>query len=146
MWSNFDTLSLVIDDILESAEYPPTETEALEDLLRELILMLRQDGLIGASQPEVLVVAAGRLAWSMYEGLEVYRCQPDRSFHKTAEYLAFYADREIKPRIAKIKSNLTIESIDINDSDAVARLDDDRKESIHFALDGRDGYQWRMER
>ena len=143
-WSNFERLSTVIDGILASDDYPPTETEAF--LLRELISMLRQDGLIGASQSDVLVVAAGRTAWSMYEGLGVYRCQPGRSFHKTAKYLAFYADGEIKPRIAKIKSGLTIESIDINDSDAVNRLDVHRKESIRCLREeiGTDG-GWREE-
>ena len=127
VWSNFERLSAVIDGVLASDDYPLTETETF--LLRELISMLREDGLIDAVQDQVLVVAA-RQAWPMYRELSVYRCQPGRSFNRPAKYMAFYADGEIKPSVAKIKTELTIESFDLSDREAVDGLDDGRKEAV----------------
>ena len=107
VWSNFATMADSIDAILKSEEAPPTETEAF--LLRELLSLLQHDGLLDVEQTQVLVVPA-RVAWPMYQDLNVYRCQPNRSFRE-CEYIAFYTDRRIQPRVARIKS--TIESIDL---------------------------------
>lgn len=41
-------------------------------------------------------------AWGLYESHGVYVCPPRRNF-RPFEYLAFYADKEIKPRIAKLR-------------------------------------------
>ena len=121
IWANFDTLAVVIDEILRSDEYAPTETEAF--LLRELTSMLREDGLIDAVQGQVLVVAAQQ-AWPMYRGLSVYRCQPNRRF-RPCEYMAFYAEGRIQRPVARIKS--TIESIDLSRSEVADYLDDKQK-------------------
>lgn len=50
--------------------------------------------------PDTVVVAA-RHAWDLYRKCHAYVCQPGRAFQVT-EYLAFYADREIKPEVPKI--------------------------------------------
>lgn len=49
---------------------------------------------------DTLVVPAG-LAWPLYQMTSVYICPPDRSF-RPAKYMAFYADKEIKPEIPTI--------------------------------------------
>ena len=41
-------------------------------------------------------------AWGLYESHAVYICPPRRNF-RPFEYVAFYADKEIKPKIAKLR-------------------------------------------
>ncbi|HEY9311530.1 hypothetical protein [Williamsia sp.] len=49
---------------------------------------------------DTLVVSAG-IAWPLYQAVSVYVCPPDRVF-RPAKYLAFYADKEVKPEVAAI--------------------------------------------
>ena len=77
IWSNFRTLVATIKEILEDESEPPSEKEAF--LLRELILMIQEDGLIGSTGSRVLVVAA-REAWPTYKNLNAYICQSNRNF------------------------------------------------------------------
>ncbi|WP_074852629.1 hypothetical protein [Gordonia westfalica] len=49
---------------------------------------------------DTLVVPAG-LAWPLYQSTSVYICPPDRNF-RPADYMAFYADKEIKPEVPAI--------------------------------------------
>ena len=128
IWSNFRDLDHAVREILNDEEAAPSEMEAT--LLRELIFMLKQDGLLELSaEPRVLVVAA-RNAWDMYEELGVYRCSTDKPMRhfRDSDYLAFYTSNEIKPRIPKIKS--VIESINVMEPNAVDFLNDSQKELV----------------
>ena len=73
VWSNFTTLAGVIEDILSDEGEPPTEREAF--LLREILRMLQQDGLLFSSENQCLVIAAGH-AWQYYEDLSAYLTHP----------------------------------------------------------------------
>ena len=106
VWSNFETLADAVEGdqgILNDQDEPPSEKEAF--LLRELMRMLRQDRLVGFSDPSVLVVAAGIWAWGIYEKWGVYTCPTDRSF-RPFSHMAFYANGEIKPLVPKVKSDV----------------------------------------
>lgn len=50
---------------------------------------------------DTLIVPATN-AWGLYQSHGVYVCPPGRNF-RSFDYMAFYADREIKPRIAKLR-------------------------------------------
>ena len=115
VWSNFNTLANAItEDIIESKEEPPSEREAF--LLREFILMLQQDRLLGSTTSTVMVLAA-RDAWPMYKRLGVYRCSVDKPMNssRNPDRMAFYVAGEITPRVPKIRS--VIESIDLTRSE-----------------------------
>ena len=125
IWSNFHVLASAIDDILKNEQEPPSEHEAF--LLREFVLMLQHDGLLGSTTPRVMVLAA-RDAWPMYQLLGVYRCSVDKpmSSSKNPDRMAFYVSGEIKPRVPRIKS--VIESIDIGRSEEIGSLASGQRE------------------
>ncbi len=52
--------------------------------------------------PRDTVVVASKNAWPLYQVLGAYVCQAGRSF-RPIKYIAFYADREIKPEVAMIR-------------------------------------------
>ena len=95
-WSNFSTLASAIENILDDESDPPSEREAF--LLREFILMLRQDGLLDSTAPRVMVLAA-RWAWPEYQRLGVYKCVPNKPMQqiKDSDHLAFYVNGQIQP-------------------------------------------------
>lgn len=142
-WSNFSALSDVIGEILADEDEPPTEREAF--LLRELVLMFREDGLLSSEGPTVAVVGASH-GWPMYEALSVYRCSltlPFRSadrFH----YIAFYADGEIKKAVPKVKA--VIGSINLTRQEEVESLASPAKELaqnlFHKISQNRDQRRW----
>jgi hypothetical protein len=96
-WASFATLDQAIDELLADPKEVIAEREAF--LLRNLQLMLEDEGLL-KSADEVLVVPA-RVAWSEYQKFSAYVCQPQRAF-KQVDYMAFYADGAIQPKIPKI--------------------------------------------
>jgi len=54
------------------------------------------------SMPNALaVVVPARIAWPFYEQQHAYVCQPNR-FFREVNYIAFYAESEIKPDVARI--------------------------------------------
>ena len=120
-WSNFITLSEAIKAILNDADEPASEREAF--LLRELIRLLRDQGLLVSFQKRVLVFPAPA-AWPMYRELSVYRRAVGKSFRKSG-HLGFYANGEIKPIVPKIKSEIL--SIDLRNQEAINLLEDDQK-------------------
>ena len=61
------------------------------------------------------VVVAARNAWHLYHQVGAYVCQAGRAF-QPVEYLAFYADREIKPEVAAIRRRL--DNIDWSEAEA----------------------------
>ena len=123
-WSNFSTLVAAIEDILEDASEPPSEREAF--LLREFILMLRQDGLLNPIEPRVMVLGA-RLAWPMYKNLSVYRCSTNKPMQplRDTDYMAFYAGGRIQPLVPRIKS--VVESIDMTQQEDFDSLEGNQK-------------------
>lgn len=132
-WSNFHVLASAIEEILRNEQEPPSEHEAF--LLREFVLMLQHDGLLGSTTPRVMVLAA-RDAWPMYKLLGVYRCSVDKpmSSSKNPDRMAFYVAGEIMPRVPRIKS--VIESIDMNRSEEIESLASGQRE-LAVELKGR---------
>ena len=123
-WSNFRTLAGAVEDILGDESEPPSEKEAF--LLRELILMLRQDGLLDSAEPRVMVIGA-RFAWPMYERLSVYRCSTNKPMQslRDSDHMAFYVDGKIQPLAPRIKS--VLESIDMTQPEQLESLEDSQK-------------------
>ena len=123
-WSNFRTLAGAVEDILADESEPPSEKEAF--LLREFILMLRQDGLLDSADPRVMVLGA-RFAWPMYERLSVYRCSTNKPMQslRESDRLAFYVGGKIQPLVPRIKS--VVESIDMTQPEQIEFLDDSQK-------------------
>lgn len=97
VWRSFSELDSAIDELLEDSTEVVSEREAF--LLRELQQMLHAEKLLKPAN-NVLVVPA-RNAWPEYLEYHAYVCQPNRTF-QDVDYLAFYADGEIKPKVAKI--------------------------------------------
>ena len=121
-WSNFTTLTKSIQEILENKNDPASEKEAF--LLRELLRMLENQGLLVSSEKRVLVFPAPS-AWPMYQSLSVYRRSTGRSFRKSA-YIGFYSDGEIKPSVPKLRAE--IKSIDLRNQGEIDALDEERRE------------------
>ena len=69
-------------------------------LLRELQELFRADGL---TEPALdVLIVAGSVAYPEYLQIGGYVCTVERRFRKV-DYLAFYADGEIKPQIPRIR-------------------------------------------
>ncbi|MDE2787116.1 MAG: hypothetical protein OXL37_10680 [Chloroflexota bacterium] len=124
-WSNFSALTEVIEEILGDEYEPPTEREAF--LLRELVLMLREDGLLDSGDPKVAVVAASS-AWPMFQTVHVYCCLVSLPFRSTDQFdrMAFYANGEIKHLVPKVID--VVESINLTRKEEIAALDSSAKE------------------
>ncbi len=124
VWSNFSTLAGAIEDVLGDESEPPSEREAF--LLREFILMLRQDGLLDSTNQRVMVLAARR-AWPEYQRLSVYKCGPNKPMQpiRDSDHLAFYVDGRIQPIVPRIKS--VLESIDMTQPGEVESLEEDQR-------------------
>ncbi len=128
VWSNFRTLAEAIEKILEDEEEPPSEREAF--LLRELVRMFRNDGLIDTAEDtaesRVLVIAA-RSAWPAYQRYSVYWTNAHRSF-RPSSHLAFYADRVIQPSAPKVRS--VIESLNVRRQEEIDALEDPQQKIL----------------
>lgn len=138
-WSNFIRLAKAIHATLNDENEPASDKEAF--LLRELIRLLREQGLLVSSKKRVLVFPAPD-AWPMYEALHVYRRSTGRSFRKST-YLGFYANGEIKPVVPKIKSE--IKSIDLRNQDAIDELDEEQRwyaQELREKIDNIDNKDW----
>ena len=123
-WSNFRTLAGAVEDILGDESEPPSEKEAF--LLREFILMLRQDRLLDSAEPRVMVLGA-RFAWPMYERLSVYRCSTNKPMQslRDSDHIGFYVGGKIQPLVPRIKS--MVESIDMTQPEQFESLEDSQK-------------------
>lgn len=96
-WASFAALDQAIDDLLADKTEVISEREAF--LLRELQRMLDEEDLV--SFPKDTVIVAAKRAWSVYQDVSAYVCQPDRPFQRV-QYLGFYVDGEIRPTIPRI--------------------------------------------
>ena len=118
-WANFNTLADTIGEILEDDDDPPSEKDAF--LLRALLSMIREDGLLSTDEPIVAVVAASH-AWPMYKKIPAYRCGlrlPLRSDDQFT-HVAFYRYGQIMPIVPKVKG--LFESINFTQPEEIARL------------------------
>lgn len=97
VWASFGALDQAIDELLADGNEVISEREAF--LLRELQLMLVEEGLIGTAS-EVVVVAA-RQAWPEYQWCSAYVCQPRRAF-KPVKRIAFYSQGQVYPLVPSI--------------------------------------------
>lgn len=96
-WASFANLDQAIDELLADPQEVVSERESF--LLRQLQVMLDQDGLL-TSPEDVLIVAANR-AWKKYLDLHAYICQEGRSF-RNVPWMGFYADGKIQQLFPKI--------------------------------------------
>lgn len=97
LWCRFSDLDNAIEELLGDPAEVISEREAY--LLRELQQMFHAEKLLKPAN-NVLVVPA-RNAWREYDRYHAYICQPNRTF-QDVDYLAFYADGEIKPKVPRI--------------------------------------------
>jgi hypothetical protein len=97
MWLSFGAIAQAVDDILADPAEPASEQQRF--LLREMTALFEAEGLVGVDDT---VVVAARFAYPAYLQAGAYTCQPDRSF-RPVSYMGFYADREVKPQIARIR-------------------------------------------
>ncbi len=125
VWSNFTVLHEVANDIIHDEDDPPTEREAF--LLRELALMLRNEGLVSDAKTMVVVVAASH-GWPMYQAIPVYRCALSLSVRSPDQfdYIGFYAGGEIKRIVPKVEK--VVESINLTRQEERDALDADTKQ------------------
>ncbi|MGV9860932.1 hypothetical protein ACWDTD_20085 [Gordonia sp. NPDC003425] len=97
VWFSFAQLNKAIDSLLD--EQRDLAGERITFLLRELQTLFYQDGLLDRDN---VVVVAARWAYPEYLANSVYICQPGRSFKSGVSHMAFYAESEIKPEVARI--------------------------------------------
>ena len=125
VWSNFSTLSGVIEEILGGGnieEEPPSEREAF--LLRELNLMFNRLGLTISPEDRVMVVPAAE-AWPMYKQLGGYRRNPDIAY-RSSNHIAFYTGGRIMPLVPRIRT--MVESINMTRQADIDKLASPQKE------------------
>ena len=128
LWVSFASLVEAIDDVLSDPVEVVSERESV--LLRELVQMFEDDGLLAT--PENTVVVAASTAYREYLDFSAYVCQPGRSFRPGLTHMAFYRSKRIEPEIPAIlaiRDNVDItpdNALDLQNGDevdrAVARL------------------------
>ena len=96
-WVPFSALDQAIEELLGDRTEIISEREAF--LLRELQVMLEQEGLLDFEKDTVVVAA--RVAWDEYLEHRFYVCQPGRAF-QPVRYMGFYKDNQISPRVPRI--------------------------------------------
>lgn len=109
-WRDFYFLTELIDSLFTDEDLILSERDQL--LLKELQIMLRDEGLL-PSRDRVVVVAAN-MAFMRYEKqtgarVRAYICQPNRTFR--ADSFAFYAEGKIQPLVARVTKS--IEELDV---------------------------------
>jgi hypothetical protein len=97
VWSSFASLDQAIGELLDDKKETISEREAF--LLRHLQLMLEQENLLRSAYDVVVIPA--RFAWSEYNRIKAYVCQPDR-FIQPVKYVAFYSSGQIRELVPKI--------------------------------------------
>ena len=103
VWANFASLDQAIEELLSDNREVISERE--EFLLRNLQVMLIEEGLVGSIND--VVVLPAQYAWREYLNSNAYVCQEGRVFQKV-QYLAFYSSGQIQTIVPQI--------IDIHDS------------------------------
>ena len=98
IWKSFADFRELLIELIKDETIILSDVESF--LVGQLIAMLENERGLLPSKDKVVVVAA-RIAWPAYEKHGLYICQPNRSF-RPVTHMAFYADGEVKPYIAKI--------------------------------------------
>ncbi|WP_218775695.1 hypothetical protein [Rhodococcus sp. 1163] len=96
--------SLLAQDVLFQLEEMLTLTEWISPSARAWLVQRERVTNLYRDRPvtplDTLVVPATS-AWALYENSSIYICPPGRNF-RPIDYIAFYADKEIKPAISKV--------------------------------------------
>ena len=98
VWVRFADLTQAIDELLSNPAEVVSEREQV--LLRELVQMFEEDGLLAL--PDDTVIVAARQAYDEYLRYSAYICQPDRSFRPGLTHMGFYRHKQIEPLIPAI--------------------------------------------
>jgi hypothetical protein len=98
IWTNFEALANSIRKALFfQDEWPPSgrpiPNEREREYLNGFVQYLVKENLIGNTEEQVIVVAA-RIALEEYQRMNVYMCQPNRTFQQSS-YIAFYNNNRI---------------------------------------------------
>lgn len=107
IWVGFTALEQAINEVLDDPVEVVSEREHV--LLRELIQMFEDDGLLGT--PDDTVIVAASRAYDEYLKYGAYVCQPGRSFRQGLQRLGFYRHKRIErevPRILHVRDNVDI--------------------------------------
>lgn len=110
-WSSFANLVTTISNVLDDPPTLPTDREVF--LLKELVTFLEREGLTGANEDDVLLVAANRFALDDYHKYSAYICPSQRTFRQVKR-MAFYCKGVIDRHIPEVKE--TIESITLSEA------------------------------
>jgi len=98
VWVAFADLTQAIQDLLSNPAEVVSEREQV--LLRELVQMFEEDGLLAL--PDDTVIVAARQAFDEYLRYHAYVCQSGRSFRPGLTYMGFYRHKQIEPLIPAI--------------------------------------------
>jgi hypothetical protein len=118
VWKNFADVHELINELLSGTDLVLSERDQF--LLRNLQTFFEESGLLPVK--DECVVVAARTAWPAYLKHGVYVCQAGRTF-KAVDWLAFYCDGEVKPKIAKISESKDVKFPD-KSGDADPNLSD----------------------
>lgn len=121
VWKSFSDVYELINELLTDTDLILSERDQF--LLRNLQLLFEDSKLLPVI--ENCVVVAAKIAWPAYEDYGVYVCQAGRTFRKV-DWLAFYCDGKIQPKVAKIYNSKDVKFPDKN-GDTDTNLSDPEK-------------------
>lgn len=116
VWTNFETLTQAIDDVLQDPSEPASEQQRF--LLRELTDLFELDGLIGH---EDVVVVAARRAYDVWREHAAYVCQADRTIRPVTHW-GFYRSKHIEPEFPLVRRHFG--RVDISEAAAQTMMAD----------------------
>lgn len=115
IWKSFADVYELINELCDSSDLVLSERDQF--LLRNLQGFFEETGLL-PTKDECVIVAA-RTAWPVYLKHGIYVCQVGRNF-KPVDWIGFYCDGEIKPKIARIRSRA---EVNLPAADEFAKVD-----------------------
>lgn len=124
VWTNFETLTQAIDDVLQDPSEPASEQQRF--LLRELTDLFELDGLIG--QEDVVVVAARR-AYDIWREHAAYVCQADRTIRPVTHW-GFYRSKHIEPEFPLVRRHFGRVDMSEATTEELLESDDPRKREL----------------
>lgn len=125
-WLNFDTLLEGLQSVIDNY---PFLTDREKFVLLELSNFIIESNLTSEDiSNKVLIIPSSRLAFRHYQSLQVYICQPNRTFQR-ASYLGYYGKHRIHKEIPKILGIIEDYDFILNDhQNAELKLVDGGKE------------------
>ena len=97
-WIGFTGLTEAIDGALSSSDIMVSGREVF--LLRELVRLFEEDGLL--TSPEDVVIVAAGVAYDLYRRHHLYICQAGRTFRRDIRRIGFYTAKAIQQEIPVI--------------------------------------------